>query len=152
MIPLTDPVPELFTSESHISDQHSASILDSSIEPILSPTADPAAWSIIEDYTLGVIESFPDVDEWLNEYLGVKYQFTDWWEAFMAIDHAEDDTVTAMTAIKALASKSLTTGPQSTSPATTTVSHNLWPPLPQLDALENDLMGQVVELQKRKCI
>ena len=99
-------VPKLFTSGSHISNQHSVSILDSSIKPILSPTADPAAWSIIEDYASGVIESFPDVEERLNKYLGVKYQFTDWQEAFMAINHAEDDTITAVTAIKALASKS----------------------------------------------
>ena len=70
----------------------------------------------------------------------------------MAIDCAENDAVAAVTAIKALASKSLTTGPQSASPTTTTISHNPRPPLPQLDALENDLMGQVVELQKRKRI
>ena len=118
----------------------------------MSPTADPAAWSIIKDYASGVIESFLDIEEQLNEYLGVKYQFASWWEAFIVIDHAENDAVTAVTAIKALTSKSLTTGPQSASPTTTTVLHNPRPPLPQLDALENDLMGQVVKLQKRKCI
>ena len=116
----------------------------------MSPTADPTVWSIIKDYASGVIESFPDVEERLNEYLGVKYQFTSWQEAFMAINCAENDAIAAMTVIKALASKSLTTGLQSASPTTTTISHNPQPPLPQLNALENDLMGQVVELQKRK--
>ena len=115
----------------------------------LSPTADPAAWAIIKQYASGVIETFPEVEERLTEYLGSKYQFGNWREVFTAVDNAENDTVTAVTAIKELASKYLTVRQQPPSPTMAT-THN--PPLCQLNMLEHDLMVQVAELQKRKRI
>src|ERR1700683_4645305 len=62
----------------------------------LSFIADPAVWAIIEEYAAGIINTFPDAEEKLTEYLGVKYKYEDWQEAFKAINHAEDDAATAI--------------------------------------------------------
>lgn len=35
--------------------------------------ADPEAWAIIKSYTSGIIDTFPEVEGKLTEYLGVKY-------------------------------------------------------------------------------
>ena len=57
-----------------------------------SPTADPAAWAIVKDYASGIIDTFPEAEEKLIEYLGINYHFSDWQGAFRAIDNAEEDT------------------------------------------------------------
>lgn len=69
-----------------------------------SPTADPAAWAIVEDYASG---TFPEAEEKLIEYLGINYHFSDWQGAFRAIDNAEEDTAAAINSIKALSAKAL---------------------------------------------
>ena len=117
------------------------------------------AWAIVEEYAAGIIDTFPDVEEKLTEYLGVKYKYEDWQEAFKAIDHAEDDAAAAITVIKALQSKALDASnskstdfapPPNISSIQAPLSHTQHPPLNQLAALENELMEQVHELQKRK--
>lgn len=70
-----------------------------------SPTADLAAWVIIEEYASGIIDTFPEVKRKLVEYLGINYRFCDWQEAFKAIDSAEDNTAAAISSIKILSSK-----------------------------------------------
>ena len=116
-----------------------------------SPTADPAAWAIVEDYASGIIDSFPEAKEKLIEYLGINYYFSNWQGAFRAINNAEEDTAAAINSIKALSAKALNPAP-SNSRSTSVISHTPRPPLPQLDALEKALMEQVDKLQRRGCI
>ena len=71
----------------------------------LCPTADPLAWAIVEDYAAGIIDTLPEAEEKLTEYLGVKYRHEDRQAAYRAIDMAEDDVSTAITAVKTLMSK-----------------------------------------------
>ena len=49
-------------------------------QPCSSPTSDPKVWAIIKDYASGVINSFPEVEENLKEYLGISYNYIDWWD------------------------------------------------------------------------
>jgi len=127
----------------------------------LSSIADPVAWAIVEEYAAGIIDTFPDVKEKLTEYLGVKYKYEDWQEAFKAINHTEDDAAATITVIKALQSKALDASnskstsfalPPNISSIQAPLSHTQHPPLNQLAALENELMEQVHKLQKRKCM
>ena len=113
-----------------------------------SPTADPAAWAIVKDYASGIIDTFPEAEEKLIEYLGINYHFSDWQGAFRAINNAEEDTAAVINSIKALSAKALNPAP-SNSRSTSVISHTPRPPLPQLDALEKAIMKQVDELQRR---
>ena len=127
----------------------------------LWPIADLSAWAIVEDYAAGIIDTLPEVEEKLTEYLGVKYRHEDWQEAYRAIDKAEDDASAAIAAIKTLSSKSIdathpqsaasavSTPPADTSSTQATLAHTQRPPLCQLATLETE---QVHELQKRKCV
>ena len=90
-------------NDSNLSNPNTVAPLDLA----LSSIADPVAWAIVEEYAAGIIDTFPDVEEKLTEYLGVKYKYEDWQEAFKAIDHAEDDAAAAITVIKTLQSKAL---------------------------------------------
>ena len=76
-----------------------------------SPTADPAAWAIVKDYASGIIDTSPEAEEKLIEYLGTNYHFSDWQGAFRAIDNAEEDTAAAINSIKALSAKALNPAP-----------------------------------------
>ena len=125
------------------------------------PITDPSAWAIVKDYAAGIIDTLPEVEEKLTEYLGVKYRLEDWQEAYKAIDQVEDDASAAIAAIKTLSSKSIdathpqsaasavSTPPADTSSTQATLAHTQCPPLRQLATLETE---QVHKLQKRKCV
>ena len=76
-----------------------------------SPTADPAAWAIVEDYASGIIDSFPEAEEKLIKYLGINYHFSNWQGAFRAINNAEEDTAVVINSIKALSAEALNPAP-----------------------------------------
>jgi len=144
-------------NDSNLSNPNTVAPLDLA----LSSIADPVAWAIVEEYAAGIIDTFPDVKEKLTEYLGVKYKYEDWQEAFKAINHTEDDAAATITVIKALQSKALDASnskstsfalPPNISSIQAPLSHTQHPPLNQLAALENELMEQVHKLQKRKCM
>ena len=126
----------------------------------LCPIADLSAWAIIEDHAAGIIDTLPEVEEKLTEYLGAKYRNKDWQEAYRAIDKAEDDASAAIVAIKTLSSRlidathprsaalDVSTPPTDTSSTQATLAHTQRPPLCQLATLETELVEQVHELQK----
>ena len=114
--------------------------------PQSSRTSDPEAWAIIMDYTSGVIDSIPEVHKKLTEYLGDGYKYDDWKEAFRVIEMAETDTVAAIAAIKPLLENATNPTP-STHHSTSQTLDTLWPPLPQLERLENELTKCISQLQ-----
>ena len=114
-----------------------------------SPTADLAAWVIIEEYASGIIDTYPEVEEKLVEYLGINYWFCKWQEAFKATDSAEDNTAAAISLIKMLSSKALNPTQCSPSSSSLSASHTPWPHLPQLEALENVIMEGILVLQRK---
>ena len=114
-----------------------------------SPTADPAAWVIIEEYASGIINTFLEVKEKLVEYFNINYRFCNWQEAFKVINSAEDNTAAAISLIKTLSSKALNPTQHSPSSSSLSTSYTPWPHLPQLEALENAIMEGISVLQRK---
>lgn len=97
----------------------------------------------------------PETEARLKELLGSSYRLTDWKPAFDAVFNAEDDTVAAVAAVRALASaaQALQPVPTSTAPTPTiTAPAPSIATLSQLDEYEKDLMSSVDELFRRRRI
>ena len=116
-------------------------------QPCSSPTSNPKVWAIIKDYTSSVINSFPEVEENLKEYLGVLCHYIDWRDTFVAVEHTEMDVTKVIKVIEELSAKKI--NPPPTIHSSLSNSHTPCPSLPQLERLKQEITKQVSQLQGR---
>lgn len=109
----------------------------------LRPLEDPKAWEIIHRFATDHDMSLPAAEDQLKLLLGTRFMHSEWQLALNAVMDAEEDTDSALAAIKRLQDQ---VKPKPTAGVATRAD------LPQLDRLEAGLMEAVADLKARKRI
>ena len=110
----------------------------------IPPHADPTAWAILREFAATDMR-LPNTEQRVKDTLGTRYNDSDWQPAFKAVMDAENNTNTATVAIEKLVHAAANfTGLGIRIPARREV--------PQLDALETDVVQSISDLQARNRI
>jgi hypothetical protein len=89
------------SSTSVIHHTRDATLNSGTISPSQLPHADPAAWHVIQDFTITDM-SLPDAEAHIKEILGTHYVDGDWRPAFKAVMDVEGDSNVAISAVEQL--------------------------------------------------
>jgi len=109
---------------------------------------DSTAWKIIEGFATTKMK-LPKAENALHSHLGDKYADNEWWPALNAVMDAEEDSASALAAIKKL-QLNMHLATVATEPSTTKTS-TAHPPhtyTAQCQQLEADLLDSITELKK----
>ncbi|THV02306.1 DDE-domain-containing protein [Dendrothele bispora CBS 962.96] len=131
-------------------------------DSLSNPMCCEAAWEWVMRYVHDEV-GFPEFEDGLKKTLGARFSLDDWKPVYDAIFAAEKDSALAITNVQKLRATYLSqltskssipshSSPNASSPSTMSSNKPTLAALPQLAKLEKELMDQVGELQKRRCI